>query len=157
MGVSWNSSYEERPLASESPLSSLRAYSQLIASVPDQFPSVQRSALTVYPVSPRHLVVRGELEFAGGIRLRAAERIDTARARMTWYSYAVLRGAEELYWYDPQPHPDDPSLASTFPHHKHVPPNIKRNRIPAPDLSFTQPNLPFVIREIEKIVLGEET
>jgi len=99
-------------------------------------------------------VVRGELEFASGIRLRVAERIDTARARMTWYSYAVLCGAEELYWYDPQPHSDDPSLASTFPHHKHVPPNIKRNRMPAPGISFTRPNLPFVIREIEQIVLG---
>ena len=155
--MSWSSSYKDRPLASESPLSSLQVYSQFIASVPDQFPSVRRSTLTLYSVSPRHLVVRGELEFAGGIRLRVAERIDTARARMTWYSYAVLRGAEELYWYDPQPHPDDPSLASTFPHHKHVPPNIKRNRMPAPGISFTRPNLPFVIHEVEKDVLGSET
>ena len=141
-------------MASESPLRSLQAYSQFIASVPDLFPGVRRSTLTLYSVSPRHLVVRGELEFASGIRLRVAERIDTARARMTWYSYAVLCGAEELYWYDPQPHSDDPSLASTFPHHKHVPPNIKRNRMPAPGISFTRPNLPFVIREIEQIVLG---
>ncbi len=29
-----------------------------------------------------------------------------------------------------------------------VPPNIKRNRIPAPDLSFRSPNLPFLIEEI---------
>ena len=143
-------------MASESPLSSLQVYSQFIASVPDQFPGVRRSTLTLYSVSPRHLVVRGELEFASDIRLRVAERIDTARARMTWYSYAVLRGAEELYWYDPQPHPADPSLASTFPHHKHVPPNIKRNRMPAPGISFTHPNLPFVIHEVEKDILGSE-
>lgn len=143
-------------MASEPPLSSLRAYSEFIASVPDQFPSVRRSTLTVYSVSPRHLAVRGELEFAGDIRLRVAERIDIAQARMTWYSYAVLRGTEELYWYDPQPHPDDPSLAGTFPHHQHVPPDIKRNRVPAPDLSLTQPNLPFVIREIEKSVLRQD-
>ncbi len=40
---------------------------------------------------------------------------------------------------------------STHPHHKHVPPDIKHNRIPAPGLSFTQINLPFLIREIEEM------
>jgi len=65
----------------------------------------------------------------------------------------VQRAGDELYWYDPQPHPDDPSLANTFPHHKHIPPNIKRHRIPAPGLSFSQPNVPFLIREIEEMFL----
>jgi len=51
------------------------------------------------------------------------------------------------------PHPNDPSLASTDPHHKHVPPNIKHHRVPAPDLSFTRPNLPFLNEEIEHQVL----
>ncbi len=32
--------------------------------------------------------------------------------------------------------------------YKHVPPNIKRNRIPAPGLSFAAPNLPFLIEEL---------
>jgi hypothetical protein len=54
--------------------------------------------------------------------------------------------------YDPQPHPNDPSLASTHPDHKHVPSDIKHNRIPAPGLSFTQPNLPLLIREIEQLL-----
>lgn len=40
------------------------------------------------------------------------------------------------------------SLASTHPHHKHIPPDIKHHRIPAPNLSFTIPNLPFLIEEI---------
>jgi hypothetical protein len=65
------------------------------------------------------------------------------------YSYEVWRGAEELYWYDSQPHPNDPTLASTDPHHKHVPPVAEHHRIPAPGLSFTAPNLLFLIREIE--------
>ncbi|MGQ9626402.1 MAG: toxin-antitoxin system TumE family protein [Anaerolineae bacterium] len=30
-------------------------------------------------------------------------------------------GRERLYWYDDFPHPNDPILASTFPHHKHIP------------------------------------
>ncbi|MBU0511504.1 MAG: hypothetical protein KKD28_01225 [Chloroflexi bacterium] len=64
--------------------------------------------------------------------------------------YEVYRGTEKLYWYDSWSHPDDPALAATNPHHKHVHPNIKRNRVPAPELSFTMPNLPFLIREIEQ-------
>jgi len=40
-------------------------------------------------------------------------------------------------------------------HHKHIPPNIKRNRTPAPGLSFTRPNLSFLIEEIEREILGK--
>lgn len=65
------------------------------------------------------------------------------------YGYEVWNDSEKLYWYDSQPHPHIPSLATTDPHHKHVPPDIKRNRIPAPNLTFTEPNLPFLIEEIE--------
>lgn len=60
------------------------------------------------------------------------------------------------YWYDPQPHPNDPALASTHPHHKHIPPEIKRHRIPAPGLGFDQPNLPFLIEEIERHLLSAQ-
>jgi hypothetical protein len=43
-------------------------------------------------------------------------------------------------------------LASSHPHHKHIPPNIKRNRIPAPQMSFIQANLPVLIQEIEDLI-----
>ena len=56
-----------------------------------------------------------------------------------------------LYWYDSQPHPNDPVLAATDPHHKHIPPDLKHHRVPASELSFTRPNLPFVIEEIERL------
>jgi hypothetical protein len=49
---------------------------------------------------------------------------------------------------------NDPTLAATHPHHKHVPPDIKHNRIPAPGLSFTLPNLPVLIDEIEQQFLA---
>jgi hypothetical protein len=52
---------------------------------------------------------------------------------------------------DDFPHPNDPTLASTFPHHKHVPPDIKRNRIPAPEISFTRPNLRVLVQEAEEL------
>jgi hypothetical protein len=33
-----------------------------------------------------------------------------------------------------------------------VPPDIKHNRIPAPAMSFSHPNLPALIREIEELI-----
>jgi hypothetical protein len=36
-----------------------------------------------------------------------------------------------------------------------IPPDIKHNRIPAPGLSFTQPNLPFLIEEIVQTLAGQ--
>jgi len=46
-----------------------------------------------------------------------------------------------------------PELASTFPHHRHDPPDIKHNRKPAPGISFQTPNLPTLIADC--IALGE--
>ncbi|MEN8217094.1 MAG: DUF6516 family protein [Pseudomonadota bacterium] len=73
-----------------------------------------------------------------------------------WYGYEVWQNDEKLYWYDSQPHPNDPTLASSHPHHKHIPPDIKHNRIPAPILSFTHPNLPELIFEIEQLMVKIE-
>jgi hypothetical protein len=52
------------------------------------------------------------------------------------------------------PHPDIPDLQITHPHHKHIPPDIKHHRIPAAGLSFTEPNLPPLIAEIEATIAG---
>ena len=77
------------------------------------------------------------------------EELDFADGLITSYGYEVYLGPDRLYWYDDFPHPEDPALASTFPHHKHVPPDIRRNRIPALSLRFTGPNLVAIIEEIE--------
>jgi hypothetical protein len=85
--------------------------------------------------------------------LRVRERIDFSAGVIEYYSYTVSREGKRLYWYDPQPHPDVPELASTHPHHKHTEPDIKHHRVPAAGLSFTEPNLLFLIREIETTLL----
>ena len=54
------------------------------------------------------------------------------------------------------PYPDEPNLQSTYPHHKHIPPNIKHNRIPA-QTTFTRPNFDMLIREIETFLKKSET
>ena len=70
---------------------------------------------------------------------------------LDWYGYEIYRGEEKIFWYDPQPHPNDEELQSTYPHHKHILPEIKHNRIPAANMSFEQPNLPALISEIESL------
>jgi hypothetical protein len=43
------------------------------------------------------------------------------------------------------------SLASTFPHHKHIPPDLRHHRVPAPNMSFNRPNLSGLLGEIEAL------
>ena len=115
-------------------------------------PTVERSMLAVWSDSPYTGVVEGEVYFSNGVRLRVREEVDFEAGLITSYGYEVYRREERLYWYDDFPHPNDPTLAATCPHHKHVPPDIKRNRIPAPEISFTRPNLPVLVQEVEELV-----
>jgi len=135
----------------ESVLSSLEAYSQCIATVVNR-PSVQHSTLSVWSMSPYTGVAEGEILFRHGFRLRMREELDFADGLITSYGYEVYHGDERLYWYDDFPHPHDASLASTHPHHKHVPPNMKRHRIPAPEIQVTGCNLPHLIADIESLI-----
>jgi hypothetical protein len=113
--------------------------------------TVERSTVVVWSESPYTGVAEGEIRFSNGARLRLREELDFDAGLITSYGYEVYRSEERLYWYDDFPHPKDPELAPTFPHHKHVPPDIKHHRIPAPEMSFTQPNLPTLVREIEEL------
>ncbi len=135
---------------SQPALHSLAEYAHFVAELFSR-PAVERSTVAVWSDSPYTGVAEGEVFFSSGIRLRIREDLDFEAGLITAYGYEVYHGEERLYWYDDFPHPNDPALASTFPHHKHVPPDIKRNRTPAPKMSFTQPNLPALIEEIEAL------
>lgn len=138
-------------------LSSLATYSQFIyslLSVSDK-PVVRNHTLRIYPRGSLVGVLEGIVEFDQDVTLRVYERIDFARCCILAYSYEVWQGREQLYWYDPTPHPNNPALAATHPHHKHVPPTIKHNRILAPGLSFEHPNLPFLLEEVKRQVLEQ--
>jgi hypothetical protein len=134
----------------DNPLESLDDYSQFVARLLDR-PTVERSTVVVWSESPYTGVAEGEVRFSSDTWLRMREELDFDAGLITSYGYEVYRGEQRLYWYDDFPHPQDPELAPTFPHHKHLPPDIKRHRIPAPEISFTQPNLPTLIREIEEL------
>lgn len=136
------------------PLHTDQAYELFIYTLAERFPTIQHTTLTFVRRGGGLARVAGELHFAHTIRIVVRERLVYQRYPVVidWYGYEVWQGDEKLYWYDPQPHPDEPTLQSTHPHHKHVPPDIKHNRIPAPGMSFTEPNLPKLIREVEELI-----
>ena len=129
-------------------------YELFIYSLVDQYPEVILSTLTYIRVGATMARVTGHLKFEKGYKLSVRERLvfDRLPLVLDAYSYEIWLGEEKLAWYDPQPHPDDRSLQSTYPHHKHTPPGIKHHRIPAPGLSFSQPNLPVLIQEIIDLI-----
>jgi hypothetical protein len=134
-------------------------YELFLYGLAEQFPFIGRSTLTFVRHGVSLARVAGELYFVRDLRLVVRERIvyDRLPAVIDAYGYEVWRGEEKLYWYDSQPHPHDPLLQSTHPHHKHVPPDPKHHRVPASALSFTQPNLPVLIEEIRILLEQGET
>lgn len=135
----------------DNPLKSLTNYSQFVAELLNRS-NVKRSTVKVWPDSPFTGVAEGEVFFSSDFRLRMREELDFDAGLITSYGYEVYKKENRLFWYDDFPHPADKTLASTFPHHKHVPPDIKHNRVPAPDMSFTRPNLSVLLSEITELI-----
>lgn len=135
---------------------SLRDYEEFVYTLPQRFSTIVYSTLIVIRRGGRMVTVSGEIVLPQGYRLVVKERLtfDAGPLVLRRYGYEGWRGNEKLYWYDSQPHPNDPTLSATHPHHKHIPPNIKRHRVPAPELSFNKPNLAFLIQEIEQLLEG---
>jgi len=127
-------------------------YERLIYSLPETYPQIASSTLRLYSTSALTAIVEGSIWMCNGLELRVVEALDFKIGRIQRYSYTIFRDDEKIRWYDPEPHAEIPELASTFPHHYHEPPDIKRNRKPAPGISFESPNLPTLIADC--ITLG---
>lgn len=136
------------------PFQSLRDYEEYVYTLQQQYPSIKASSLVVIRRGKLVARLQGELTFAEGYRVTISERLSQEMEGVVIeaYGYEIWHNAEKLSWYDSQPHPNEASLASSHPHHKHIPPNIKRNRIPAPQMSFERPNLTEIIQEIEDLI-----
>jgi hypothetical protein len=125
-------------------------YELFLYTLSEQFSIVVHSSVVFIRRGATLAKVSGELFCRNGVRLVVLERLIFERLPLMIddYGYEVWHKDNKLYWYDSQPHPHNPELQSTHPHHKHIPPNIKHNRIPAPYLSFQKPNIPFLLEEI---------
>jgi hypothetical protein len=152
------------------PLHSRAAYEQFLYTLPTHYSQIQSSTLRYVPSGAYFGRIEGLLRFETGLILCVIEYVTFLQhGEIEQYRYEVSRphhqessltvsdveyctihyaAKDKLYWYDSQPHPDDPALAATYPHHKHIQPEIKHHRVPAPGLSFTEPNLPWLIQEI---------
>ena len=136
-----------------SPFRTPQDYELFLYTLIEQIPSIARSTIVFVRVGASMAKVSGELFLKNGIRLVVRERLvfDRLPLVIDSYGYEAWRGDEKLYWYDSQPHPDEPSLQSSHPHHKHIPPDIKHHRIPAPEMSFVQPNIPALVADAESL------
>ena len=136
------------------PFQSFRDYEEYIYTLRERFPGIERSTLVVIPRGKRTTTLQGEISFADGYRITIKERLslDADSVIIESYGYELWHNADKFAWYDTQPHPDDPLLQSTHPHHKHIPPDIKHRRVPAPEMSFAQPNLAALISQVELLV-----
>ena len=127
---------------------SISEFEYFVYGITDQYPEITVSTLVFKRLGRTIGELSGEIKFTKDIKLKIFERIDFSDDMIEAYGYEVYRGENLLYWYDPQPHPNDPLLTSTFPHHKHIHPDIKHHRVPAPGLGFSITNLAFLIEEI---------
>ena len=129
------------------------AYGELVYSLPERYPAIQHSTLVLANIGPTLAKVEGRVTLEGNLLLVVWELVDFDARRILNYSYEVYRAGEKILWYDPFEHPGVPELASTYPHHKHVHPDIRHNRVLAPGISFEQPNLPGLIEGIVRDIL----
>jgi len=125
-----------------------QSYALFLYQLESQYDEVLKSKIHFFTVSQTRSIAYGTFYFEHKIELCFREIIDFSTPKLLDYFYEIRQNDEKRYYYDPQPHPENKVLASTFPHHKHVPPDIKHNRQPAPGISFDKPNLPFLIEEI---------
>ena len=129
------------------PFPSRPEYERLIYGLLNDYSEVTGSTLRLYSTSVWTAIVEGRVTLRNGLVLQIVEALDFKVGHIRHYSYTVFRGNERVRWYDSQPHPEIPELASTFPHHLHTPPDIKHNREPAPGITFQAPNLPALIAD----------
>lgn len=140
------------------PLRSIDDYELFIYTLVEQYPSVRASTVVVVRRGATLARVEGEIHFDQDVRLVVRERLlfDRQPGVIDSYGYEVWKRDEKLFWYDPQPHPTEASLQTNHPHHKHILPDLKHHRVPAPNMSFGRPNLPSLIGEIEEMISREE-
>ena len=86
-------------------------YELFLYTLPDRFASIRSSTITFIRLGTSLARVAGELDFDRGIRLVVRERLLYDRLPITidGYGYEVWQGEDKLYWYDAQPHPNDPT------------------------------------------------
>lgn len=133
-----------------SPLADVNSYSAFVYSLRERHRFVSVSTLALIPLGATLAKLEGSLQCGGELRVDVFELVDFVEKRIRTYSYEIYRGHEKICWYDPWEHPEEPSLAATFPHHRHLPPDLREHRAPASGISFHSPNLDVVLDDVQR-------
>jgi hypothetical protein len=132
------------------PLDDVASYSAFVYALAERHSFVISSTLTLAPIGATLARLEGVIQCQNRIHLEVWELIDFAARRIRTYSYEVYRGGEKICWYDSWEHSEIPSLASTFPHHRHILPNLRDHRVPAPGIRFESPNLDIILEDTRR-------
>jgi hypothetical protein len=132
------------------PLDDIASYSAFVYTLRERHPFVTGSTLALATIGASLAKLEGHIECRGGIRLEIWELIDFTAKRIRSYSYEVYRDGAKACWYDAWEHPEIPALSSTLPHHRHVLPNLRDNRVPAPGVSYASPNLDVILNDVRR-------
>jgi uncharacterized protein DUF6516 len=132
------------------PLDDIASYSAFVYGLTDRHSFVTNSTLTLAPIGATLAKLEGRIECRDGIHLEIWELIDFAARRIRTYSYEVYLRNEKICWFDAWEHPEIPELAFTFPHHKHILPDLRNHRVPAPGISFEGSNLDVVLEDVRR-------
>jgi len=127
-------------------------YARLIFFLLADRATIESHTVAIYTTGQTIGITRGHVVFRSGHVLRVFEQVDFVTHRIVKYFYELTYEGEPLWWYDSMPHPDVPELQSTHPHHKHIPPDIKHHRVATAGMSFSRPNLPVLIDEVENLI-----
>lgn len=155
------------------PLSSPAAYQKFVYALPRRYPSIQRSTLVYIPSGNLFGRLDGMVVFTQNVMLCVTEILNFEMQAIASYGYEVSRSPTSIPMLTTFPLLLNSArrvrrsktnstgtipfptrifrLWQPHPHHKHIHPDIKHNRIPASNISFTRPNLPILIEEIESL------
>ncbi len=131
-------------------------YERFIYSITKTFPIVDKSTLHFFSTSAAAGMLKGTIWFRNGLRLKVVEVIDFAVREILDYSYTVYQGQRKKVKKNTQTHHEKPNRTKTKQHNKHVLPNIRKNRKPAPGINFAHLNLPTLIEEIGSFSIKHE-
>lgn len=132
------------------PLEDIAGYSAWVYALAERHSFVTHSTLALTPIGATLAKLEGRIECAGELRVEVWELVDFSTRRIRTYSYKIYLSGGKICWYDSWPHPEIPSLATTFPHHKHILPNLREYRVAAPGIQFDAPNLDTVLEDVQR-------
>ncbi len=136
-------------------MSHFHNYAELIYSLPEYYPIIQHSTLSLMSIGTTLAKLEGQLFFEHDMTLIVWELIDFWGGQIRGYSYQLRQADSVVAWYDALEHPTLDPAQPNYPHHKHVPPDIQHQMLPVPHMSFDKPNVPFLGEEVMRMVRGD--